>query len=64
MNDIMAFWCSFPCLPIMDEGAAIRAVSPHKDVDCIHPLNVGLLSQGVSDFLAGHAWGDTAASAS
>ncbi len=35
----------------MDEGAAIRALSPHKDVDCIHPLNVGLLSQGVSDFL-------------
>ena len=35
----------------MDEGVAIRAVSPDKDVDCIHPLNVGLLSQGVSDFL-------------
>ena len=35
----------------IDEGAAIRAVSPDKDVDCIHPLNVGLLSQGVSDFL-------------
>ena len=39
-------------LPVhLDEGAAIRAVSPYKDVDCIHPLNVGLLSQGVSDFL-------------
>lgn len=35
----------------MDEGSAIRAVSPQKDVDCIHPLNVGLLSQGASDFL-------------
>ncbi len=35
----------------MDEGSAIRSVSPSKDVDCIHPLNVGLLSQGASDFL-------------
>ena len=35
----------------MDEGVAIRTISPDKDVDCIHPLNVGLLSQGVSDFL-------------
>ena len=35
----------------LDEGAAIRTVSPDKDVDCIHPMNVGLLSQGASDFL-------------
>ena len=35
----------------IDEGMTIRAVSPSKDVDCIHPLNVGLLSQGASDFL-------------
>ena len=35
----------------IDEGMTIRAVSPNKDVDCIHPLNVGLLSQGASDFL-------------
>ena len=35
----------------IDEGMTIRAVSPGKDVDCIHPLNVGLLSQGASDFL-------------
>ncbi len=35
----------------IDEGMTIRAVSPNKDVDCIHPLNVGLLSQGTSDFL-------------
>ena len=35
----------------IDEGMTIRAVSSGKDVDCIHPLNVGLLSQGASDFL-------------
>ncbi len=35
----------------IDEGTAIRALSPDKDVDCIHPLNVGLLTQGASDFL-------------
>ncbi len=35
----------------IDEREAIRAVSADKDVDCIHPLNVGLLSHGASDFL-------------
>ena len=35
----------------IEEGTTIRAVAPNKDVDCIHPLNVGLLSQGASDFL-------------
>ena len=35
----------------LDEGLAIGAVAPRKDVDCIHPLNFGLLSQGVSDFV-------------
>ena len=35
----------------LDEGLAIGAVAPRKDVDCIHPLNLGLLSQGVSNFV-------------
>jgi methylenetetrahydrofolate dehydrogenase (NADP+)/methenyltetrahydrofolate cyclohydrolase len=32
------------------EPAILRAVSPDKDVDCFHPLNVGLLAEG-SPFL-------------
>ncbi|MFH5806506.1 bifunctional methylenetetrahydrofolate dehydrogenase/methenyltetrahydrofolate cyclohydrolase FolD [Alienimonas sp. DA493] len=30
----------------MDERAVLDAVAPLKDVDCFHPENVGLLSQG------------------
>ncbi|MBD47973.1 MAG: bifunctional 5,10-methylene-tetrahydrofolate dehydrogenase/5,10-methylene-tetrahydrofolate cyclohydrolase [Dehalococcoidia bacterium] len=35
----------------IDEGMMLRAINPGKDVDCIHPVNVGLLSQGESHFL-------------
>ena len=35
----------------IDEGRVLAAISPHKDVDCIHPTNVGLLGQGRSDFV-------------
>ena len=30
----------------IDEDAVIRAVSPDKDVDCFHPVNLGLLAAG------------------
>jgi methylenetetrahydrofolate dehydrogenase (NADP+)/methenyltetrahydrofolate cyclohydrolase len=30
----------------IEEAAVIRAVSPAKDVDCFHPVNVGLLAAG------------------
>ena len=35
----------------IDEGMMLRAINPGKDEDCIHPVNVGLLSQGESHFL-------------
>jgi methylenetetrahydrofolate dehydrogenase (NADP+) / methenyltetrahydrofolate cyclohydrolase len=35
----------------MDEAAVLRAVQPHKDVDCFHPENVGLLAAGHPRFL-------------
>ncbi len=35
----------------IDEDVVLGAVSPHKDVDCIHPINVGRLVQGASPFL-------------
>ena len=35
----------------MDEGAVVLAVHPDKDVDCIHPANLGKLAQGDSRFI-------------
>ena len=37
----------------IDEGKAMMAVRPEKDVDALHPVNVGLLSQGNADFVPG-----------
>lgn len=34
----------------IDESAVIRAIAPHKDVDCFHPENVGLLTIGQPRF--------------
>ena len=33
------------------EQTILRSVSPDKDVDCFHPLNVGLLAEGAGVFL-------------
>jgi methylenetetrahydrofolate dehydrogenase (NADP+)/methenyltetrahydrofolate cyclohydrolase len=35
----------------IDERAVLEAVSPHKDVDCFHPENVGRIVQGRPRFL-------------
>lgn len=35
----------------LDEQEAFQAISPLKDVDCFHPENVGLLTQGRPRFL-------------
>ena len=41
-------------LPVqIDEEAIIEAVSPAKDVDGIHPFNLGKLVQGSPDFIPG-----------
>ena len=37
----------------IDEGSALSAISPTKDVDAIHPVNVGKLAQGNADFVPG-----------
>jgi methylenetetrahydrofolate dehydrogenase (NADP+)/methenyltetrahydrofolate cyclohydrolase len=37
----------------LDEGAVIQTVLPAKDVDGIHPVNLGKLAQGVADFVPG-----------
>ena len=35
----------------IDEGTVLRAVNPEKDVDAIHPVNVGALTQGNAHFV-------------
>ena len=35
----------------MDEGRVLLEVSPEKDIDSIHPVNVGRLSQGSAPFV-------------
>ena len=37
----------------VDEAHVIESISPNKDVDGIHPLNVGKLVQGNPDFIPG-----------
>ena len=41
----------FPLPGHIDESAALMAVDPAKDIDCIHPLNAGKLSQGEAPFV-------------
>lgn len=35
----------------LDASEVLDAIDPRKDVDCFHPINVGLLSQGRPEFL-------------
>ena len=42
-----------PLPSAIDSRKIIEALHPGKDVDCLHPFNVGRLSQGRSDFLPG-----------
>jgi len=40
-----------PLAKHMDEATVLMAVHPEKDVDCIHPTNLGRLAQGSSPFV-------------
>lgn len=40
-----------PLPPHIDETAVIEALAPAKDVDGLHPFNLGKLLQGVPDFI-------------
>ena len=40
-----------PLPPQIDEEKVLLAISPQKDVDCFHPLNVGRLHTGGAGFL-------------
>ena len=50
-NRVHGVLVQLPLPPQIDEEKVILAVDPKKDVDCFHPLNVGLLHTGQKGFL-------------
>ena len=42
-----------PLPSLVDQHQIIEAIDPNKDVDCIHPYNIGKLLQGRPDFIPG-----------
>ncbi len=46
-----------PLPPQVDELAVIESLNPDKDVDGLHPFNVGKLVQGRADFIPGTPFG-------
>ena len=46
-----AFCVSCRCRSTFNEQAIIDAISPEKDVDAFHPINVGKIMVGNFDFL-------------
>lgn len=49
--DINGILCQMPLPKHLDEKAVINAISPDKDVDAFHPINVGKIMIGDFDFL-------------
>lgn len=50
-EDIHGILCQMPLPRHLDEKAVINAISPKKDVDAFHPVNVGKIMIGDYDFL-------------
>lgn len=50
-DDINGILCQMPLPKHLDEKAVINAISPEKDVDAFHPINVGKIMIGDFDFL-------------
>lgn len=49
--DICGILCQLPLPKHLDEKRVINAISPKKDVDAFHPVNVGKIMIGDYDFL-------------
>lgn len=45
-KDVNGILCQLPLPKHLDEELLINAISPEKDVDCFHPVNVGRLYTG------------------
>ncbi|MBQ6268157.1 MAG: bifunctional methylenetetrahydrofolate dehydrogenase/methenyltetrahydrofolate cyclohydrolase FolD [Clostridia bacterium] len=43
--------CQLPVPAHIDESAVLERIAPAKDVDCFHPVNVGLLSVGKGNLM-------------
>jgi methylenetetrahydrofolate dehydrogenase (NADP+)/methenyltetrahydrofolate cyclohydrolase len=50
--DVHGILCQFPLPSGMNEQQAVLAIDPAKDVDGLHPLNVGLLATGQPKFIS------------
>ncbi|HSK40547.1 MAG TPA: bifunctional methylenetetrahydrofolate dehydrogenase/methenyltetrahydrofolate cyclohydrolase FolD [Arenibaculum sp.] len=50
-RDIHGILVQLPLPPQIDPAAVIRAIDPAKDVDGFHPVNAGLLAQGLPGFV-------------
>lgn len=50
-DDINAILCQLPLPSHLNEEEVINAIDPKKDVDCFHPINVGLLNMGKGKLL-------------
>ena len=49
--------CQFPLPKGLDEDRVIHTISTDKDVDALHPFNVGLLANGKPRFISCTPWG-------
>lgn len=50
-DSVHGILCQLPLPKQINEQRVLDAVAPEKDVDCFHPMNVGLMSQGRPRFL-------------
>ena len=50
-EEIDGILCQLPLPEAIDEEAVLMAISPEKDVDCFHPMNMGALLVGKEGFL-------------
>ena len=51
-TDVHGILCQFPLPSGMSEQQAVMKIDPAKDVDGLHPLNVGLLATGQPKFVS------------
>lgn len=58
-DSISAIFCQLPLPPHIDENAIIESISPSKDCDGFHPINVGKLSIGLQGVVSATPLGIT-----
>ena len=56
-SSVHGILCQFPLPKGLDEDRVIHTISTDKDVDGLHPFNVGLLATGKPRFISCTPWG-------